>query len=343
MTVVHARPHQTLRLLLLALLLAGLHPAPASATPRRRLCVFDPAGKTGDYYRIASDWATAAAAWGVTFIVSVQTDESIATEDLLSARCDAALLTGSRARRFNRFAGTIEAIGGLPTYDDLGALIHLLASPKAASRLQSAHFETVAIFPAGHLYLLFRDRKDASIEAFAGKRMVTLTYDPVSRAMVKTIGASMVPAEVATLGGLFNNGSADACYAPVTAIAPLELLRGVGTRGGILRLPVAQITLQVVIRRDVPWPEGFATASRRYAASVFERSLAVPRRAEAAIPDRLFIEPSPDRVRAYEAIFERARIDLRDTGVYDATMLRLMRRLRCRRDPRRAECAHSRE
>ncbi|MDF1561861.1 MAG: DUF6091 family protein [Deltaproteobacteria bacterium] len=329
--------------LLLALLPAGAALAEGGPPMKRRLCVFDPAGKAGDYYRIAADYRAAAAAWGLDLELLIRTEETLATQELSSGRCDAALMTGSRARRFNRFSGSVEAIGGLPNYEDLGELVKLLASPKAGEKLVDGKFQTVAIFPAGHLYLLFRDREHATLATIAGKRIATLTYDDVSRKMVELIGASTVPAEVSTFSGIFNNGSADACYSPVTAIAPLELLRGVGKKGGILRVSLAQITLQIVARTDVEWPADFPLSSRKYAAGAFEKTLRYPRKSEADLPAAAFIDATPETIAGYEDIFQRSRIALRESGVYDPTMLRLLRRIRCKRDPRRAECAQKLE
>jgi len=306
----------------------------------RKLCVFDPAGKSGDYFQIAADYRSAALEAGVRFELLVYTDEAVASEELAQGRCDAALITGSRARRFNRFTGTIEAIGALPGYEDLRALVSLLSSKKLTDRLRDGKFETSAVFPAGKLYLLFRDRRDATLQTIAGKRLSTLTYDVVSRTMVQIIGASLVPAEVATFAGMFNNGAVEVCYSPVSAIAALELLKGVGTKGGILRVPLAQITLQLISRSDRAWPEGFSLWSRSYSAKAFDLALKSPERSEARIEARHFIEPSAEQRKEYEAIFLRSRLSLRAQQVYDPTMLRLMRRLRCRRDPRRAECAN---
>lgn len=65
------------------------------------------------------DFALAARGWGVDLELKAFVDERIASEDFKAGQCDAALLTGIRARAFNPFAGSVDAIGGLPDYDAL--------------------------------------------------------------------------------------------------------------------------------------------------------------------------------------------------------------------------------
>ena len=73
----------------------------------------------------------------------------------------------------------------------------------------------------------------------------------------------MVPADVGTFAGMFNNGSVDICAAPATAFKPLELEKGLGRSGGIARLPLAQMTFQMVGRDEV-LTETMAPYPRRY-------------------------------------------------------------------------------
>ena len=54
---------------------------------------------------------------GVDFRLRAYTDEKIAIDDFKAQQCDAVLMTGARARPFNKFAATIEAIGAVPTND----------------------------------------------------------------------------------------------------------------------------------------------------------------------------------------------------------------------------------
>ncbi len=328
--------------LLVALAAAGPNPAAAAAPVKRKICVYDPSGAMGDAFNAMKDYQAAALAWGVKVKLLPYTDEKTAAEDFKAGKCDAALLTGVRARAFNKFTGSIEAMGAVPSYKVLHTVIALLASPKAASRMRSGSFDTVGIFPAGAVYLYLRNRKLKDVGDLAGKRIATLSFDQAAVAMVDRAGASMVPADIGTFAGMFNNGSVDVCYAPATAYQPLELQKGLAKKGGIARYPLAQLTLQLLARVG-RFPEGFGNASRRYAADHFGQMMRLVKRAEKSVPSHYWIDITGKDRDKYDSLFRDVRLKLRDQGVYDATMLTLLRRVRCREDPARAECAQKAE
>lgn len=160
--------------------------------------------------------------------------------------------------------------------------------------------------------------------------------------MVDVVGASMVPAEVGTFAGIFNNGRADACYAPATAIKPLELLKGMKRGGGIVRFPLAQLTFQI-ITRSASMPEGFGLKSRKWVAGQFNQGVKMAKKAERSIPKKYWVDIDAAAKPAYEAKFRQVRIRLHKKGEYDRRILRLMKRIRCRADKSRAECAQKGE
>src|SRR5690606_2828431 len=150
----------------------------------RTVCVFDPSGANGDAFNMMKDFRTAAVAWGVELDLKPYTDEKTAAEDLKAGKCHASLLTGVRARNFNRFAGTLEAMGALRTYKELETLLQLLAKPKAAEKLRGSEYTTASIFPAGAVYLFVRNKAWSSVSALAGKRIATLDFDQAAITMV---------------------------------------------------------------------------------------------------------------------------------------------------------------
>ncbi|RMG18172.1 MAG: hypothetical protein D6729_07400 [Deltaproteobacteria bacterium] len=312
-------------------------------TVKKTLCVYDPSGAMGDAFNLMKDYRNAAVAWGVDFELVPYTDEKTAAEDLKAGKCDVALLTGVRARLFNKFSGSIEAMGAIKSYEQLKKVVQLLANPKAGKKMQAGGYETVGIFPAGAVYMFLRDRTLEDVGDLAGKRIATLDFDEAAVTMVDRAGASMVPADIGTFAGMFNNGSVDIAYAPATAYGPLELHKGLGKKGAVVRYPLAQLTLQLLARSDAGLPPGFADASRNFAAKHFDKVLKLTRRAEQQIPKRYWKEVPPEKAKGYDALFREVRIQLRDKGVYDKTMLTLLRRVRCKDDPARAECAEKRE
>ena len=326
-----------LALLALVLLSAG----PAVAGQPGRLCVYDPSGANGDVFNLMKDYQAAAVAWGVDFELKPYTDEKTAAEDFKAGQCEAVLMTGTRCRQFHKFAGTLEAMGGLPEYGQLKSIVRSLSKAGAAKLMTSGDYEVGGIFSGGAVYLFVRDKAINSAEALAGRRLATLDFDVAAKTMVKQVGASMVAADVGTFAGMFNNGSVDACYAPATAYQALELYKGIGSGGGVVRYPLAQMTLQLLFRTG-DMPEGFGASSRTYAASRFDAGLKLVKGAEKAISK--WIDISKEDKGRYDQMFQAVRIALRDDKrVYHKSALKLMRKVRCKSDPARAECAEALE
>ena len=161
--------------------------------------------------------------------------------------------------------------------------------------------------------------------------------------MVQKVGASMINADVATFAGMFNNGSVDACYAPAFAYKALELYKGIGAKGGVIEYPLAQMTLQLLIHNE-RFPAGFGASVRKMAAENFEAGRAMALRAEKTIPQGTWVKiPAADKAN-YDQMFLDVRVELRDKhSVYDAKALKVLRKIRCKVDATRAECAEKRE
>lgn len=330
-------------LALVALAASALASAPAAAETRS-LCVYDPAGRSGDYFALMSKYATQASTWGVELEVKPYTDEETAAKDYEAGQCDGVVATGVRLQRFNRFSSSIEAIGGLPDYAQLKQMIGTLTgSASAAAMLSQDGNTTVGFVPIGAVYLFVRDRGVDTVQELAGKRIATMDYDKASLFMVDRVGAIVVPADLGSIGPKFNNGDVDACYVSAPAYRPFELNRGLGTKGGILKAPLAQATLQVMLRES-RFPAGFVEKSRADLAARFDDALALITKAEADIPAQYWVEIPKDRLVEWDALFQGVRVQLRDDKkAYDGRMLKVMKQLRCAKDPARSECAETKE
>ncbi|HHO49713.1 MAG TPA: hypothetical protein ENK18_02310 [Deltaproteobacteria bacterium] len=327
-----------------ALLVASLlGPATASAETRS-LCVFDPAGRSGDYFDLMSKYAIQASTWGVDVEIRPYTDEETAAKDYEAGQCDGVAATGVRLQRFNRFSSSIEAIGGLPDYGLLKQMIRTLSTSAGASaKLTHNGNTTIGFIPVGAVYLFVRDRSIDTVPELAGKRIATLDYDKASVFMVDRIGAIVVPADLGSLGPKFNNGDVDACYVSAPVYEPFELHRGLGTNGGIIRAPLAQATIQVMIRES-RFPEGFVEKSRADLLARFDTALNHIQRSEANIPERYWIDIPSDTLQAWDTMFQGVRVALRDQEhAYDGAMLTVMKQLRCAQDSSRSECAENKE
>ena len=313
------------------------------AAEKRSLCIYDPIGASGDIYSMMKEFNLKTLALGVEFELKPFTDEKSASDDFKAKQCDAVLITGTRARALHKFSGTIEAMGGLPTYDMLNKTIQLLSGPKAGKLMKSDGVEVAGVFPGGAVYLFVRDRAINSVSALAGKRLATMNFDQAAQIMVQKVGASMINADVATFAGMFNNGSVDACYAPAFAYKALELYKGIGSKGGVIEYPLAQMTLQLLIHTE-RFPQDFGAKVRELASSSFAAGKAMAERAEKTIPDTTWVKiPAADKT-SYDQMFLDVRVELRDKHkVYDTKALKLLRKIRCKVDPTRAECAEQRE
>jgi hypothetical protein len=315
-----------------------------SSASAQSVCVFDPAGKAGDYYRLLDQYALEASSWGVSLDVKVYTDEETAVKDYEAKQCDAVVATGVRLQRFNSFPTSIEAIGAVPTYPLLKDMVKTLTtSGGAAKMLTKSGNATVGIIPIGAVYVLVRDRNIDTVSELAGKKIATMDYDKPSVVMVEKIGAIMVPADLGSIGPKFNNGDVDACYVSAPAYQPFELWKGLGDKGGIVKLPIAQATLQVMAREEA-FPADFSAKSRQFFWSHFDEAMGYVEKAEAAIPSKYWIEIPAADIPDFDDMFQRSRIDLRDNhSAYNAKMLGVMRDKRCKMDPARAECAEDKE
>lgn len=317
----------------------------ASAAPiKRSVCVFDIAGEHGDVFNIMKDYKLAALQWGVDIELRSYTDEKIAAEDLKAGQCDAALITGIRGRLFNTYTGSLDSIGSQPNYDAVRLAQQAMSSPKQAEKMKQGPYEVTGIAPMGAAFLFVNDKKINNVAALSGKRITVLDYDKAQAKMVAKVGASPVASDVTNFAGKFNNHSADICAAPAAAYKALELYKGISPNGGVVRYPLAQITLQMVSRSErFAGAPGFGQKSREWFFGQFDHTMAIINKAEKEIETKWWIDiPAADKPK-YDEMMRQSRISLRDEGIYNAETLALLRKVRCKLDPSRAECTEKLE
>ena len=328
--------------LMTTLLLGGLTlllaTSASAAVQDKTLCVFDPSGANGDVYKLTQTYQSEALAWGVKFRLKAYTDENIAANDFRTKQCDAVLTTGLPVRKWVKTSSTVEAIGALRDYNQLKSVLKVLHKERAKKLVTSGEYETAGIFPGGAAYLLLRDRKNNSMQKLAGKKITALRNDKAATTMVGVAAMAVVPADISTFAGKFNNGQADACYAPAAAIEPLELKKGLSHGGGIVRFPLGQLTYQITIRTK-EFPEGFGQKSRDWSSKQFNTTLKVAKNAEAKLGKSLWVDVPEDKRESYFEVMRQTRSKLRKKGVYSRSVLKLMYKVRCRSNKTAAECA----
>ncbi|MCG8609676.1 MAG: DUF6091 family protein [Pseudomonadales bacterium] len=305
---------------------------------KKSICVYDPLGKKGDIYNIVNDYALDMATTGVQFELIPFTDESVAVGDFLARQCDMIAATDIRLRPFSKFAGTISAVGALPSTEDLRILLRTLNRRKAEKWLDNGRFAVMGIFPMGAGYLFVDDRSMNSAQKLAGKKIATLTHHPDAMHMTRYVGATPVPSEVTTFGGKFNNGSVNVCYAPAAAYNAFELYRGLGENGGIIKYPLGQLTLLLVSRSN-EFDLNFKRKSRRTAMGMFHKAFHIVRQHELSIDKKYWVDIPQQDIDGYQEMFRQNRMSLRDEGVYDAKLLKVMRKVRCISNRAAPECA----
>ncbi|MCG8394264.1 MAG: DUF6091 family protein [Pseudomonadales bacterium] len=309
---------------------------------KRHICLWDLSGRSGPIYNGATNLRLDLLRYKIDISLEAFTNEGVLVASLKNGHCDAALMSGFRARQFNRFTGTIDAIGAVPSLEHMNMLLRTIAHPKLSDYMVSNKYQTLAVTPAGAAYLFVNDRTLNSLDKVAGKKIAVLDFEPGQAKMVSHIGATPVATTLATAPNQFNNGSVDVLPAPLIAYQVLELYKGMEPNGGIVDYPIVQLTAQLIGHTD-RFPPAFAAIIREVAADSFTSIHAALKREAREIPGHWWIEIDSDEKRDYDSMMRDARLKLRETGYYDATMLKIMKRIRCDLEAQRPECSQSTE
>jgi len=342
MTVVKTMTHISLA----AALAAG---ALSSAQAAQKICVYDLLGTSGDLYNMAKDYVIAAQKYNVSMELKGYSDERVATEDFRTGQCDGVIATAFRTRQFNQIAGSIDSLGSttiikdgkidMPmSYEVVRRIVQTFSDAKAAKLMVDGNYEVGGIIPLGAAYPVLNDRKLNTVESLAGKRIASFDYDKAQAVMIQKIGAQPVSADIMNFASKFNNGSVDFIGAPSLAYKPLELHKGIGKKGGIVRFPLMILTYQVILNK-AKFPEGFGDQSRDYWLTQFDRALQLVKQSDASIPPATWVDLSTDNAYKYTLMLRESRIDIAQKGLYDKKGLKVIKRIRCSVNGADPECA----
>jgi len=304
---------------------------------KRRICIWDLAGRSGPIFAAAQDQKTELMTMGIEVDMEAYTSESILAQELKAGRCDAAFMTGMKARTFNKFSGTIDSVGALPTIKHMKLLLRVLTNPRMAAKFEVGRYTILGIAPAGAAYIFVNDRKINSLTKAAGKRIAVLDYDSMQAKMVLKLGATPVPSSLVGAPNKFNNGAVDVLPAPLVAYSFMELYRGMEPDGGIINYPFSQASMQMVALKD-KFPTEVAQLVREGFQKGFDRIINQINVQTGEIPAHWWIQIPDKEKQDYEVMMQQARIELRDADYYDAGMLTIQRKVRCKLDPTRFEC-----
>ncbi len=308
----------------------------------RKICIWDIVGRNGPIFSAAQDQRAKLLEYGIQLELVPYTDERVMVDEFKAGLCDAALMSGLRARLFNTNTGTIDSIGGLPSQEHMRILLQVLADPASAQHMVQGDYVVAGIAPGGGAYLFVNDKKINTLAAAAGKNVAVLDYDPVQAEMVGQVGASPVPTDIVNAPNMFNNGVVDVLAAPLAAYEIVELYKGMTPDGGIVDYPIAQISMQLVARR-ARIPNEAAQLVREVFFQSYQQIIDRVHEETKNIPDHWWISIPEGDKREYEVMMREVRLQLRERGYYSADMLTLQRRIRCKLDSSRAECADPQE
>ena len=318
--------------------MVGLDQMPAGSTLKRTICIWDIGGRNGVIFNAAMEQRALALEYGINLDLVPYTNETVMVDEFKAGRCDAALMSGLRARQFNLYSGSVDAIGAVPSQKHMQTLLKVMAHPRQAGHMVQGDYVVMGIYPAGAAHIFVNDRRISSLAKAAGKRVAVLDYDETQAEMVAAIGATPVTTDIVSAPNKFNNGQIDILPAPLVAYEILELYKGMSPDGGVVDYPLTQLSMQLIGRLD-KFPNEVAQLIRE---ASFEAYPDVIKRIELEtrrVPERWMIAiPDKDK-REYEVMMQDARDALRAQKYYSSDMLDLQRKIRCKFDPTRSECS----
>lgn len=319
----------------------------AMTTPvyaKQEICVFDLLGKAGESYKLLEEWKLAAKAWqGDVELIPYQ-DEEKAQDDFDAGKCDAVYMTSMRARKYNKFAGSVDAIGAVTSNTIAQKAITFVLDQRNQHRLTTTvageKFEVAGIIQVGLAYIFVRDKNIDTIEKAKGKKFAYLHYDQAQKTIVESINLVAVPSDISDFVKKFNSGQVDVIAAPAYAYKPLEINKGLAN-GGLFNFPVVNITGDVVIRPG-KFPTNFGVKSRQWFVGKLPSNFSTIQRLEAGMDARRITLSNEDKIR-YQKMLRDGRMNLTRQGVYDASMMNVLKRARCTVERTNFECSASGE
>lgn len=312
--------------------------APAVESKTRTICIFDFLGKKGPIYAIGNELKAIAEIDGMKFELEAYTNERIATEDFITGKCAGLFASGLRVRQFNPFTGSIEAIGAVTDYEVIRRVVSELQKPAYNKYLENERYAIAGIVPVGKAFFYVNDRSINSLGKAAGKRVASLTYDRAQEKLIALAGATPVDTDITRFMTQFNNNAVDVVVAPAYAYKRLELYRGIGDKGAIIDFPLSVITFQTVLNKS-RFNDREIARIRALVNSKASTTTYAAESEEREIPSSAWMKLDDKAASGYVVAMRDARIALRDEGVYDKNMLKLLRLVRCEMKPSDAECA----
>lgn len=311
------------------------------------ICFFDMQGTAGEFYSRAKDLALIARRWNIVAEFKVMPDENQVAESFRAGKCEAAVMSTLHARDFNKFMGSVDAIGAIPTYQHMRLVLKTLFDPKLEPFAISEPYQVVSIFPVGAQYLHVRDRSHETIDSMSNKKVAVLDWNSSLASATQQLGAQPVAASINDFARPFNKGEVDMLVAPSLVYWPYELQQGLGKTGGIYSTPLMQTTAALLINRELlkkKTPDldsrvtAFHAITSEFLDDMLDNIFATIIKIEQEVPKKYWMILEPANEQKYQQAMRQARIQLTKEGVYDAKMMKVLKKVRCKIEPNAAEC-----
>ncbi len=303
----------------------------------RTFCIWDPIGKAGPIATAAKDQVLRSLHYGMQLTIDVFQNEQEMVDTFVSKKaCDAILVRGATAQRFNRFLATTEAPGALPDRQHLQLLAQVLAKPEIAEHMTNAQYTALGLVTIGYSRLYADSAAKASLNSLDGKSVSVADTDTGFVRLVDTLRGRTRTADMPATVKTFTNELTEFMIAPdISYLAMANGRTGQETRG--LAMPLGQSTLQLIGHSD-RFPPGLAQILREDFLFKFNSYARMLDKELGNIPTSFWINPSSADMATLNENAQKIRLTLRNEGYYDPVMLRLARKIRCRFSPDESEC-----
>ena len=306
---------------------------------QRTFCVWDPLGKAGPVTAAADDQELRSLHYGMALTIETFQNENELIERFLDEKsCDAILVSGAAALQFNGFMGTIDAVGAYPELKHLQLLAQVLAKPEMAPRLANEKYTVLGLATLGSTNLYMENTELSSLDSIKGKDVAVNRHDLGAIALIKALGGT--PKEHGLMAAVQSFADHEVPLVVSPSIGYLVLGSGQFDKEVVAnKLPLAQSTVQL-IGRSQRFPAGLAQLLREDFLFKFNNYAKRVDKELAHIPANFWINSTESDITTLKNLLINVRVELRDEGFYDATMLRLARKIRCRFEPGHSECTN---
>ena len=307
--------------------------------PARNLCVWDVLGKQGPIYTALVDQKLRFSHYGIPLEVEAYINEQDVVDKLKSGHCDTSIMSGAKAREFNDFTGSIEALGGVPSRKHMKYLLQVLSSTHAHKKMTQGDFQIVGIIPIGANYIFTHDGKKPTLNrSFNGKNRAAIVEGDMSQqALFGAFDMQLIPGQsTAAAAGAYNLAEADMFLSPLVGYNMFNLGTGL-KHGSIIDYPLSQMTLQVVSRIDtIPLEVGQLLREDLFVKlNMYNRKVDNNTR---GVPREKMYKLSPRDEKIMDIKIAEIREVVADSGGYNKSMLKLQKKIRCKIDKTLDEC-----